>query len=411
MRPQVIDLAKPASALERLPEEWAALFAEWGEPRYRALQVFRWIHQRGVIDPARMSDLPKSLRERLAGELRPALELSELHSSIDGTQKLVLSLADARRIESVLIPRGSVAAGDVFAPLMPDASDTADGHAGEDGDSAASAQVTQCISTQVGCAMACAFCASGIAGLKRNLSAGEIVAQVLLARSVLAGEARAVGAAADAGPSALRGRLAGVVLMGMGEPLHNYEAVARALTLINHPEGIGLSLRRVTLSTSGLVDGIDRLGRDFGGQVGLAVSVHAADDKTRSLIMPINKRHPLGELLAALRRYPLGVRRTLTIEYTLIDGVNDSPSAARDLARLLRGLRAKVNLIPMNPVAGSELRMPSAAAVDAFQRALVGAGLDVFVRRQRGDDIAAACGQLALVGELRKNKRTFGASE
>jgi 23S rRNA (adenine2503-C2)-methyltransferase len=404
MRPTPTDLPPPASAIERLPEEWAALFAEWGEPRYRALQVFRWIHQRGVLDPLQMSDLPKALRERLAPELRPALELAELHGSIDGTHKLVLALHDARRIESVLIPRGSVAAGDVFAPLMPDASE-GDAGAGD----AAAAQVTQCISTQVGCAMACAFCASGIAGLKRNLSAGEIVAQVLLGRAVLAGEAAAPGAMHGEQP--LRGRLAGVVLMGMGEPLHNYPAVARALTLINHPEGIGLSLRRDTLSTSGLVEGIDRLGRDFGGQVGLAISVHAADDATRTLIMPINKRHPLGELMAALRRYPLGARRVLTVEYTLIDGVNDSPQAARDLTRLLRGLRAKINLIPMNPVAGTELRAPRAAAVDAFQRALVGAGLDVFVRKQRGDDIAAACGQLALRGELRKNKRTFGAIE
>jgi 23S rRNA (adenine2503-C2)-methyltransferase len=163
-----------------------------------------------------------------------------------------------------------------------------------------------------------------------------------------------------------------------------------------------MSLRRVTLSTSGLVDGIDRLGRDFGGQVGLAVSLHAVDDATRGRIMPINRRHPLPELMAALRRYPLPPRRSLTVEYTLIAGVNDDLAAARELQRLLRGLRAKVNLIPMNRVAGSDLRAPEPHAVDAFQHELQACGVDVFVRKRKGDDIAAACGQLALHGELRK---------
>jgi len=245
---------------------------------------------------------------------------------------------------------------------------------------------SQCISSQVGCAMGCAFCASGIAGLKRNLSAAEIVAQVALGRQQLAGA----------------GRLSGVVLMGMGEPLHNYDAVARALALLSHPEGIGMSPRRVTLSTSGLVEGIAQLGRDFGGQVGLAVSVHAADDETRSSIMPVNKRHGLDQLFAALRAYPLPPRRSITIEYTLIEGVNDAESDARALATRLRGLRAKVNLIPMNGVSGSDLHAPSVEAVDAFQRELLARGLSVFVRRRRGDDIAAACGQLALHGEPRK---------
>jgi 23S rRNA (adenine2503-C2)-methyltransferase len=253
---------------------------------------------------------------------------------------------------------------------------------------------TQCVSSQVGCAMGCAFCASGIAGLKRNLSAAEIVAQVLLGREQLVGQSR----------------LAGVVLMGMGEPLHNYDAVARSLVLLSHPEGIAISLRRVTLSTSGLVDGIDRLARDFGGQVGLAVSIHAANDETRSQIMPINKRHPLGELLPALRRYAAIGRRSLTIEYTLIAGVNDSLRDARELSRLLRGLHAKVNLIPMNPIDGTTLSAPSPETVDAFQRALDAGGLEVFVRRRRGDDIAAACGQLALHGERRKLRAAFGAS-
>jgi 23S rRNA (adenine2503-C2)-methyltransferase len=234
--------------------------------------------------------------------------------------------------------------------------------------------------------MGCGFCASGIAGLKRNLSAAEIVAQVLLARGQLT-------------PSE---RLSGLVLMGMGEPLHNYEPVARALRLIAHPEGVGISLRRITLSTSGLVDGIDRLGREFGGEVALAVSLHAPDDATRTRLMPINKRHPVAELLAALKRYPLPPRKHLTIEYTLIDGVNDSQAHARELSRVLRGLRVKLNLIPMNDVPGAALRASSPETVDAFQSALRADGYAVFVRRRKGDDIAAACGQLALHGERRK---------
>jgi 23S rRNA (adenine2503-C2)-methyltransferase len=375
----------PASLLERTPDEWGELLASWDEPRYRALQVFRWIHQRGVADPEQMSDLPKSLRARLAQEgLRPALEVARVHASSDGTHKLLLRLNDDRQIESVLIPRGSPAAE---GPYEPDQ----DAESNETPEPGALPPVTQCVSAQVGCAMGCVFCASGIAGLKRHLSAGEIVGQALAGRAQLAG----------------KGRLAGVVLMGMGEPLQNYAAVARALRLISHKEGIGMSLRRITLSTSGLVDEIDQLGRDFRGQVALAISLHAANDDTRSAIMPINRRHPLGELLPALRRYPLPPRRLMTVEYTLLAGINDSPADARELALRLRGLRAKVNLIPMNPVDGTNLRAPEPAVVDAFQRVLEQNGLSVFVRRRRGDDIAAACGQLALLGERAKVRNPF----
>jgi 23S rRNA (adenine2503-C2)-methyltransferase len=377
-----VQLEKAQAPLERLPEEWAEVLGAWGEPRYRALQVFRWIHQRGVLDPERMTDLPKELRARLATEgLCAPLAPVEVLASEDGTHKLLLELHDGRRIESVLIPRGAVADDDVLAPAEEPA-----------GAVLASAPFTQCVSSQVGCAMGCAFCASGIAGLKRNLSASEIVGQVLLGREQLK-----------------ESRLSGVVLMGMGEPLHNYDAVARALVLLSHPQGIGLSRRRITVSTSGLVEGIERLGRDFGGQIGLAVSIHAADDDTRTQLMPVNKRHPLRELLAALRRYPLPVRRSLTIEYTLIDGVNDQPAAARELARKLNGLRVKINLIPMNAVPGTTLSAPAVQVVDAFQAELRSAGLEVFLRKRRGDDIAAACGQLALHGERRKLRVTLGA--
>jgi 23S rRNA (adenine2503-C2)-methyltransferase len=376
----------PQAAFERLPEEWAELLAEWGEPRYRAAQVFKWIHARGVADPAAMTDLPKALRERLteAGLAAPA-QVNRTYASVDGTSKLLVGLHDGLEVETVLIPRGAPAAEGPYAS-------DGDADASERSEpSRALPTVSQCVSTQVGCAMGCVFCASGIAGLKRNLTASEIVGQVWLGRAQLEGKSR----------------LSGIVLMGMGEPLHNYDAVARALRLLCHPDGLGLSPRRITLSTSGLVEGIDRLGRDFSGQIGLAVSMHAADDATRSAIMPINKRHPLAELTAALRRYPLPPRRAITIEYTLLEGQNDSPEHARALAARLRGLRAKVNLIPMNTVQGTTLHAPSWSAVDSFQQALQEQGLDVFVRRRKGDDIAAACGQLALLGARRKVKNAF----
>jgi 23S rRNA (adenine2503-C2)-methyltransferase len=377
-----IQLAPAQSLTEQLPHEWETVLHAWGEPRYRALQLFRWIYQRGVCDPAQMSDLPKRLRERLAQEgLAPLAAATDVQDSADGTKKLLVEFVDGRRVETVLIPRASVAAEDIYAT--------------EDDEPGAPVptpeEVTQCLSSQVGCAMGCAFCASGIAGLKRQMSAGEIVSQVLLGRAALT-EAT---------------RLSGLVFMGMGEPLANYDAVVRAICLLSHPEGLGMSLRRMTVSTSGLVPEIDRLARDFSGQVQLAISIHASDSDTRTRLMPINKKYPLPELLAAIRRYPLPRRRRLTIEYTLVRGVNDSSAAASALAQQLRGLRAKVNLIPMNAVEGTGLTAPDDAAVDAFQRVLRDAGIDTFLRRRRGDDIAAACGQLALHGELRKVRSSF----
>jgi 23S rRNA (adenine2503-C2)-methyltransferase len=231
--------------------------------------------------------------------------------------------------------------------------------------------------------MGCVFCASGVAGLKRHLSAGEIVAQVLLGRTLL-----------DEGEA-----IRNVVLMGMGEPLHNYENVARALRLLTHPDGMNLSSRRVTVSTSGLVPEIDRLGEEFKGEIALAVSLHAPDDELRSRIMPVNKKYPLGELMAALRRYPLARRRRITIEYTLIRNVNDRPEHARALLRLLRNLPMKVNLIPMNPIEAAQWQAPTRDDVLAFQDVLrKGTDQAVFIRRTRGDEIDAACGQLALHG-------------
>jgi 23S rRNA (adenine2503-C2)-methyltransferase len=230
--------------------------------------------------------------------------------------------------------------------------------------------------------MGCVFCASGVAGLKRHLGAHEIVAQVIFGRKVLEG----------------REELRNVVLMGMGEPLHNYGETARALRLLTHPMGMNMSPRRITVSTSGLVPEIEKLGADFSGQIGLAISLHAADDETRTRLMPVNKKYPLGELMAALRAYPLPKRRRIFIEYTLVAGKNDGLDEAKKLAKLLRDLPVKINLIPMNPIDASPLRAPMMDGVYAFQQLLIDEGYTCFVRKRRGDDVAAACGQLALLG-------------
>ena len=307
-----------------------------------------------------MTNLPKAFRAKLRDEgVGWPLSLVSAVPSSDRTHKLLVGMPDGERVETVLIPQ-------LQDPNV----------------------VTQCISSQVGCAMGCVFCASGVAGLKRHLTAGEIVAQVLLGRGAL-----------EPGQ-----RLRNVVFMGMGEPLHNYAALARALVLLTHPDGIDLSKRRVTVSTSGLVRQIDRLGKDFGGQVQLAISLHAVRDEDRSAIMPVNRKHGLRELIDALRRYPLPKRQRITIEYTLIDGVNDSIADADAMVDLLRGVPVKINLIPMNPIAGSKLGAPSPSRVSRFQERLTRRGLSVFVRKTRGDDVAAACGQLAFHGQSRRIK-------
>ena len=348
-------LTAPSHPIARLPAEWEECVREWGEPAYRGKQIFDWIHRQGVLDPEQMSNLPKVLRERMKEEgVGWPLEIVSEHESADQTKKLVIGMLDGEKVETVLIPQ----LGDERI-------------------------VTQCISSQVGCAMGCVFCASGVAGLKRQMTDAEIVAQVLLGRREL-------------GPHQ---RIRNVVFMGMGEPLHNYDAVARALVLLTHPDGIDLSKRRVTVSTSGLVKQIDRLGKDFDGQVQLAISLHAVRDEDRSKIMPVNRKHGLSELTDALRRYPMSKRARITIEYTLIQGVNDSIRDANGMVELLRGIPVKVNLIPMNPISASDLQAPDSSHVLRFQEQLTRRGLSVFVRKTRGDDVAAACGQLAFHGD------------
>jgi 23S rRNA (adenine2503-C2)-methyltransferase len=360
-----------------LPEEWHTALSVLGEPRYRADQVFRWIHQKGELDPSRMTNLPAGLRSALAEQgLRQEAEPLRVERADDGTRKLLVGFPDGGRVECVVIP------------MTPLGNDDADVNAGDDeeDDEAPSGpvRVTLCVSTQVGCAMGCVFCASGRAGLKRGLGAGEIVSQVLLARREL-------------GPGE---ELKNLVFMGMGEPLHHYDETARALRLLTHPDGGGMSPRRITVSTVGLVPGLRKLGEDFGGKVGLAVSLHAPDDRTRDTIIPMNQRYPVAELMQALRTYPLPRRRRITIEYTMIDGVNDHDSHADALVRLLRELPVKVNLIPMNPVDGSPLRASPAERVARFQSKLTRAGYSCFVRTRRGSAVNAACGQLALAPDL-----------
>jgi 23S rRNA (adenine2503-C2)-methyltransferase len=379
------------------PEEWTEVVRPLGGRAFHGRQIFRWIHARGVLDPERMTDLPSPLRGKLAAlGIAGTIDVASERRAADDTRKLLVRFRDGATVETVLIPMAPGSRGALPSPLAEREADDAAASSEDDADAAAAVdddddaapeadgpvRVTQCISTQVGCAMGCVFCASGVAGLKRHLGADEIVAQVAIGRSRL-------------GPHE---RLRNVVFMGMGEPLHNYAATALSLRLLTHPEGIALSARRITVSTSGLVPEIARLGADFAGNIGLAVSLHAADDETRGRLMPINKKYPLAVLMEALRAYPLPRRRRITIEYTLVAGRNDAPGEAKRLSSLLRGLPVKVNLIPMNPIEASSLGPPDLAGVLLFQRVLCDAGYSCFIRRRRGDDVSAACGQLALLG-------------
>jgi 23S rRNA (adenine2503-C2)-methyltransferase len=333
-----------------LPAELEDLAVELGASRYRGRQLATWMYRKNLVDLDAMTDLPKDFKAILAEQAESVLPAVErVTPSQDGSRKLVFRLPDGARISAVLIP---------------------------DDD-----RITLCLSTQVGCGYACSFCLTGTMGLERNLSAGEIVGQLMAANRLLEDEAQ---------PR----RVTHLVFMGMGEPLANYAALVTALRILTDVKlGIGYSPRRITVSTVGLVKGIERLGRE-NLKVNLAISLHAADDETRGRLMPVNRSWNLAELMAAVRAYPLAPRQRVFFEYVLLDGINDSTEAAGRLARLLRGARAKVNLIPFNDWEGAGFTRPPIARILAFQAVLLEAGITTTVRWSKGEDIGAACGQL-----------------
>ena len=321
-----------------------------GHQRFHARQIFRWVYRRGVTDVEAMTDLSLELRAALARDFTlttPALAQRE--TSIDGTEKFLLRLADGRHIESVFIPD---------TPAM-----------------------TFCISTQVGCAMACSFCLTGKMGLVRNLTAAEIVGQV----RVLAGALN------------MRDTRFNIVLMGMGEPLHNYDETMKALRILADEHGFGMSPRRITLSTVGLLPALERLAAEP-VMPNLAISLHAPTDLQRGELVPINRKYGVDDIIEACKRFPLKRRSRITFEYVLLAGVNDSPQDARRLAKLVAGVKSKVNLIPLNAAAGIPFERPSDEAIDRFARIVSEHGVDVSVRKSRGRDIRAACGQLIVEG-------------
>jgi len=336
-----------------------ASFAARGWPAYRADQVANWLYQQDATALDQMTNLPAGLRREIGAEYAlDSLTILQTQRSVDGTEKLLLGAFDGARIEAVLIPEER--------------------------------RHTLCVSTQVGCPLACSFCATGALGFTRNLSAGEIVDQVLHARRRI-----------PAGDS-----LTNLVFMGMGEPLLNLPNVSEAIRILVDPKGLALAPRRITVSTAGVLPQIAPLLAV--APIHLAVSLHATTDEVRDVLVPLNRRFPLAELMATLRAEPLlSRRRPVFFEYTLMDGVNDSLADARRMPRLLEGIPAKVNVIPMNPHGDAPYRPPPAAIVDRFTAALHEAGLRVTLRRDRGRDIDAACGQLA----NRPESRQAGSAE
>jgi len=342
-------------------EELGDALEEIGEPRYRAGQLASWVYERRVSSFDAMSNLPKALREKLVAQfsLRPLTQARESGSK-DTTRKFLFQLSDGQLIETVLIPASPALYGD-----------RAD-------------RRTICISSQVGCAYGCKFCASGIDGWKRNLTAGEIVAQFLSVEEI-SGE-----------------KINNIVFMGMGEPFANYDNLLKAISIINAPWGLGLGARHITVSTSGIVPRI----RDFSDQpmqLRLAISLHGATDEVRSKIMPINRKYPVAELIEACAYYTSKKKQYLTFEYILIKGVNDSEDQARALAKHAKELQAKVNLIPYNTVMDLDWERPEVPVQENFLRILKARGVSATLRREKGHDIAAACGQLRLQAERKKS--------
>ena len=342
-----------------------AFCEQLGEKRFRATQLFRWIHQRGAQDFDQMSDLAKSLRDKLKGcaQVLPLPVVSE-HQSADGTVKWLFDVGAGNAVEAVFIPEDD--------------------------------RGTLCVSSQAGCAVGCRFCSTGHQGFSRNLTTGEIVSQLWFAEHVLRKRFQTQDRV-----------ISNVVMMGMGEPLQNYSALVPALRVMLDDHGYGLSRRRLTVSTSGVVPMMDRLAADC--PVALAVSLHAPNDALRDVLVPLNRKYPIDELLDACNRYlAYAPRDFITFEYCMLDGVNDQPEHAHQLVELVRkhagkGVWCKFNLIPFNPFPASGLRRSESAQVSAFARILSEAGIVTTVRKTRGDDIDAACGQLA--GEVQDRTR------
>ena len=320
----------------------------WGKPKYHASQILAWIYQKGAYEFSSMSDLPAALRDTLKGEFYIlGLGLAELQQSSDGTTKFLFELNDGNLIEAVNIP--------------------------------AAKRSTGCISSQAGCKFACEFCASGLKGFKRNLTCGEILDEVLYLKNNLKST-----------------KLTHIVFMGTGEPLDNYENVLKAVRIINSADAFNIGARRITISTCGVIPGIKKL-QDEDLQIELSISLHAADDKLRSRIMPVNQKYPLADLIKCCQEYIDRTNRQITFEYILVKGLNSDLPSAQKLAMLLKDLRlAKVNLIPANPIPKSKITPPSVQEVSSFKDYLFKAGVNVTLRRERGQDIEAACGQLRL---------------
>ncbi len=335
------------SAYDMTLADWTAWMAAQGAPAYRARQLFHALYQRGVASLEAITDWPKGLRQAVAAEFAlGTLAPTESQQSSDGTRKWLSKLADGQFVETVLIPTD--------------------------------ARHTVCVSTQVGCAYTCAFCASGQAGFRRNLTAGEIVQEILLVQRAVAPR-----------------RVTNVVFMGMGEPLANYDSVLTAIRVFNEPEGFKIGARKMTISTVGLVPMIERLGKE-GLQVELSVSLHAPNDAVRGRLMPVNTKYPVAQLIAACRAYAEATKRLITFEYILIDKINDQPAHAVQLAELVKGLLCKVNLIPCHPVSGTPWGRPPVERMLGFERTLRHRGVPCTLRRSRGLDIDGACGQLRL---------------
>ncbi len=325
-------------------DELAGLFTEMQEPKYRADQLWSWLYVKKVMDWSAMSNMPSSLKEKLAARFNlNSVKMEKTEGESGRTRKILVGLQDGEQVEEVLIPGGD--------------------------------RKTVCVSSQAGCRFRCTFCASGQAGFRRNLDAGEMVGQVILAANVY-GE-----------------RPSNVVFMGIGEPLDNYDAVLKAVRIINDQDGLGIGARKITISTCGIVPGIERLGEE-GIQVELSVSLHAADDELRSKLMPVNRTYPLTCLIEACRKYFDRTGRLITFEYTMIGGLNDAAAHARNLVKLISGMPARVNLIPLSPVEEFDGKASSPDRAEVFMEILGRAGINSTLRMSKGSSLKAACGQL-----------------